>query len=375
MGKPLDMPLSGRPGLWYPPGMDRSRRQTVKALVAAALLPLAAPDALARAQAPPCKPDSDSPLSVMVPRDYRPPVSGQDAERYQFRLGRAVLDFLETEFTGRTMPVWGRRFDDVDMEKRVVNIAHWVVRSVQAHSGTHPVDPAWVMAQIMAESFYYEFAVSRAMAVGICQFIAPTAREYGMTTAGDLEKHHTPPLQKTQWAGELERYYARRQRWKQAMRRRNAIAPDPRAALEDTARALSEGLPWPMAGEYLRAQSRVDELDAQVKESRTRFQDYLAANFQGRSIFNKADVRFFKTFDERVLYRKPVDAMVLMLARALKARQGYILAAAAGYHAGLSLTREDDRLYGRYGRIPAIGETVTYVSRVLVNHFEITRRI
>ena len=237
------------------------------------------------------------------------------------------------------------------------------------------MDPAWIMAQIMAESFYSEFAVSRAMAVGICQFIAPTAREYGMLTAGDLETHHSPPVRRAQWAGELERYYARRKRWKQAMRRRNAIAPDARAALEDAARAQAKGLPWPLAGEYLRAQARVDELDAEVKESRSRFQDFLSANFEGRSIFDKADVGFFKKFDERVLYRKPVDAMTLMLARALKARQGYILAAAAGYHAGLSLTRDDDRLYGRYGRIPAIDETVTYISRILINHHEIVSRI
>lgn len=374
MGKVRQAPCRARADCDTMTGMEQSRRQALKSLVAATLLPLAGAAGAAApawAEAPPAA----TPLGVMVPRDYRPPVTGQDAGRYEFLLGRAVLDFLETEFSGRTMPVWGRRFDDVDMEKRVVNIVHWVSKSIQAHASTHPVDPAWVMAQIMAESFYYEFAVSRAMAVGICQFIAPTAREYGMVTAGDLDEHHAPPLLQAQWAGELERYYTRRQRWKQAMRRRNAIAPDPRAALEDTARAMAKGLPWPMAGEYLRAQTDVDELDARVKESRSRFQDFLTANFEGRSIFDKTDVRFFKGFDERVLYRKPVDAMVLMLAKALNVRKGYILVAAAGYHAGLSLTRAKDRIYGRYGRIPAIKETVTYVSRVLINHHEIVSRI
>lgn len=357
--------------------MDKSRRRAIKSLVAAALLPLAGADAAARAQSPAQSPRdalADSPLGIMVPRDYRPPVTGARAERYALRLGRAVLDFLEAEFAGRNMPVWRRPFGSVDMEKRIVNIVHWVTSAVEAHASTHPVDPAWVMAQIMAESFYYEFAVSRAMAVGICQFIAPTAREHGMITAGDRDGH-SEPVRQDQWAGDLERYYQRREKWKSAMRRRNAIAPDARETLAAVARAQEKGLPWPLAGEYLRAQARVDELDAEVKQARARFQDFLAANFEGRSIFDKSDVRFFKTFDERVLYRKPVDAMVLMLAKALRVRRGYILAAAAGYHAGLSLTREDDRVYGPYGRIPAIGETVTYVSRVLINHFEISSRI
>ena len=345
-------------------------------MVAAALLPLAATGApSALADTPPPIASTSSPLAIMVPRDYRPPGSGKDAQRYEYHLGRAVMDFLETEFSGRTMPVWGRRFDDVDMEKRVVNIAHWVIRSVQAHVDTHPVDPAWVMAQIMAESFYHEFAVSRALAVGICQFIAPTAREYGMVTAGDPGRR--PPASHRQASGRTSSNGTTNAAscGKKAIRRRSAIAPDPRAALEDAARAMDNGRPWPLAGDYLRAQASLDDLDAQVKEARARFQDYLSANFEGRSIFDKADVRFFKAFDERVLYRKPLDAMVLMLARALNVRRGYILAAAAGYHAGLSLTRADDRLYGRYGRIPVIDETVTYVSRVLINHFEITSRI
>jgi len=238
------------------------------------------------------------------------------------------------------------------------------------------VDPAWVMAQIMAESFFYEFAVSWAFAVGVCQFVGPTARSHGMLCAGDRPAHASPPYRLPELACELTRYTEAREAWKEA--RRAAVAAsggDTEAFLREAVGALLEGRELPGAQSYLTASRRVEDLDARVKESREKFRSYLEANFEGRDIFRPRDLGFLVGFDERVTYSKPVRNMVLMLATNLKARNGNILAATAGYNAGLGSTADQDRIYEPYGRIPSYAETVTYTSRIVVNHHEIVSRM
>ena len=356
--------------------MNPSRRRALRALVAASLAPVACAslDGAAAASAKPA-PRPSSPINIIMPRAYEPPAKGKPSRMLQARLGHAVLGAVDERYKGRTLPVWGRPHGSVDLEKRIMNICYWIVASVREHAGVYPVDPAWVAAQIMTESFFNEFAVSRALAVGICQFIPPTATEFGMACAGTRPEHASPPYAHHDWAQEKDRYYDLRAQWKKILRQRNRIAGDQGEYLRIALADGLQGKPAPKARQWMDADAKAQALDTQVKEARQRYRDYLAANFKGRNIFNDDDVAFFKTFDERVLYHKPVNAMVLMLARFLRARSGNILSAAAGYHCGLAQTREDGDVYGPYGRLPGIDSTVSYVSRILVHHHEIALRM
>jgi soluble lytic murein transglycosylase-like protein len=351
-------------------GMDQSRRNAIKLAVGAALLPFV-PGAAEEAKAAPA---GLTPINVIIPENYSPPLTGKAARRYEWKLGRAILDFTEEHYRGRNLPVWRRPLEGIDLEKRVVNIVYWIMRGTAESMGIHPLDPAWVAAQIMAESYFYEFAVSWAFAVGPCQFIAPTARRYDMLTAGDRPEHHRPPYSLHEHAMAIERYYDKREHWKHARRIRGKLESD-EPMIKQVLKAAILGRPVPDAQQYLRAWERVEELDREVKEARKNFKAYLKANFEGRSIFDKRDLAFLVDFDERVTYRKPVRAMCRMLAENLRARSGNVVAAAAGYNAGLGNTADPSHVYEPYGKIPGFDETVRYVSRILVNHHEIVRRM
>mgnify|MGYP000877103183 CR=1 FL=1 len=355
--------------------MDQGRRRTLRAAVAAALLPQAA--ALGLLAPSPAQADlyCGSPVNVIVPPDFAPPVEGDAARDYQARLAKATLDFVRESYANRALPVWNKPLPRVDLGKRITNIAYWILDGVRKAREVYPVDPAWVMGQIMAESFFCEFAISHAFAVGVCQFIAPTARDFGMLTAGDREDHGKPPHALPELAGDIRRYYTAREKWKAALRARREMVGDESALLLEALKALAAGKPLPRAKEYVAAMDREGVLSRQVKEARKNFRAFLEANFAGRDIFDENDLNFLRSFDERVTYSKPIRSMVLLLARNLKARSGNIVAAAAGYNAGLGATVEDNPVYGPYGRIPGFEETVGYVSRLFINHHEIVRRM
>ena len=92
------------------------------------------------------------------------------------RLERAVLDFLKTNYSGMSLQFWEQPFEQIDFEKRLTNIIYWVNKAVKHHESLYPVDPIWVLSQIKAESLFCEFALSPAMAAGLCQFMPYTAR-------------------------------------------------------------------------------------------------------------------------------------------------------------------------------------------------------
>lgn len=354
--------------------MDQSRRTAVAALVACALAPLWPAGAAGAAPEPAPKPAPvKSPINIIVPQGWTPLVDSLPDEEYRNRLTRATMDFIQTGYAGRKLPLWGRPLEQVDLEKRVHHLSRWIIEGVRRHMSIYPVDPAWVMGQMMAESFFNEFAVSYAFAVGVCQFIPPTAKDYGMTCAGDLPVHASPPYKLSHFAGKYKAYLEARNRLRE-LRGANARLNDCEFRLREALTALVAGKELPTAKAHLAYLDQAEKLNAELREARKRFREYLEANFAGRDIFDPGDAEFLRAFDSRTTYRDPVPAMVLMLARALRARSGNILAAAASYHAGLGNT-EDDGVYEAYGRIPSFESTVTYVSRLVINHYEIARRL
>jgi len=312
-------------------------------------------------------------VNIVVPSNYDP-LGGLSPAKYRARVTRATLRVVEQGYGDRNMPIWGKKMNQVDLEKRVSNLAYWVLQGVEEHARVWPVDPAWVMAQIMAESFFYEFAISWAFAVGPCQFIPSTAREYGMLVAGDKPEHFTKPYARHELAERYKDYLQAREKLR-GLRREHAaqgINPPEKTGEKTWLETLRDilGGSTDKAERYLQYLEQAQRLNEELDVARNDFMEYMRANFEGRDIFRKQDNGFLKTYDGRVFYREPCSSMVLMLARGLRARNGNIIAAAAGYHAGLSSTR-DIGLYEPYGRLPPIESTVTYVSRILVNHHEI----
>jgi hypothetical protein len=310
------------------------------------------------------------PLNFLLDREA-PAGLDKDGKK---RLTRAVLSTLNTHFGERPLQFWGRPLSQIDMEKRLSNIVHWVDVSVREHQALYPVDPLWVMGQIMAESLFYEFAISPSLAGGICQFMPSTAtKEYQMIVAGSLPEHHRAPYRKPELADALEQY---RSRAAERERYRKESAGNAPITLNKALNWMAEGKDGKdLAAKQLAREKRIAEINETVQAARKDYIDYLQANITelGHSdIFKYSD--FFRGFDERFTYRKPINAMVHMLANSLRVRNGNILAAAAAYNAGLSRTFSGEVLYTQYGTLPNISETSTYVSRILANYEEIALR-
>lgn len=314
-----------------------------------------------------------SPVNVIIPRQYKPAFNYADPN-FQYRLKRATLENLQQHFSSKPMPVWDKPFHQVDMEKRIDNIIFWLIKAVNIHQDIYPVDPIWLMALMMKESYFYEFAISSALAAGICQFVQPTAKEYDMRCAGTDTSHHQRPYRKTEFANRANEYYQiRRQRRNYIRKQRPAKTFELEEALEiiqsgNIAAHLKD------VKKYLAYIRQRDAFSEQELQLRRDFQDYLRENLKGKDIFNRKDLNFILQFDERFTYKKPILAMTKMIARALRSRNGNILAASIGYNAGLSRTRAFGR-YEPYGKIPHIKQSTTYLSHILINHHEIITRM
>ncbi|MFO7816083.1 MAG: transglycosylase SLT domain-containing protein [Desulfovibrionales bacterium] len=345
-----------------------NRRTAIKGAVLGTIAPLFAVSGRPASDFP-----ADPGVRIIISPDYMPPVYGQKGKDYIYRLGRATLAFMHDRFDGREMPLWGKKPAQVDLEKRIVNIAYWIGKGTAEFQHVYPLDPAWIMAQIMAESLFYEFAVSWAFAVGVCQFISPTAKGYGLVCADDNNLAQSD-LKLAHLSGNLDEYYALQDRIRK-LRRSSRIFSEEDEVLYEALSALNKGDRARWADHYLQIldkEKKLVRLKNQVRDNYTRF---LNANFKNRSIFNQDDLKFLMRFDQRVTYAAPIRAMCKMMATHLKLRRGNILTATAGYNAGLGNTKVDSHIYGPYGIIPSFEQTVTYVSRIAIHHHEIVSRM
>ena len=84
-----------------------------------------------------------------------------------------------------------------------------------------------------------------------------------------------------------------------------------------------------------------------------------------RDVFDRTEIAAISAKDQRFTY-SAIAACVELMAQNLSHPRisGNILSALAAYNAGPSRTRETG-VFEKYGKVPAIGETATYVSRVL----------
>lgn len=348
--------------------MNTERRTLLKAALAPLLLAFLGREA----EAAPLSDVTD--IRVIQNRDPARTLKLVQTPGFDRSLAQATLAFIIENYATGNLPVWKMPLVQVDLHTRIPQIAHHVVQGVIRHAAIHPADPCWIMAQMMAESFFHEFAVSSALAVGPCQFIAPTARGYGMVCA---DEHNQPSAfaRRPDLEPEFKLAEASREQSRALRREHPDLFGNPSKLLRTVLNAQAAGTPLPAAGTLALALDRMDLLQAQYAQARDNCRLYLEENFRDRSIFNPADAAFFERFDQRVLYSHSIDAMVRMMAENLRARRGNILAAAAGYNSGLGNTEGKSGVYALYGRLPSFGETVDYVSKIVVNHHEISRRM
>jgi hypothetical protein len=350
--------------------MNNQRRSLLKAALAPLLLPLFGHEALA-AQ-PPLSEISE--IRIIQAKDPARILDRVSASGFAHAMAQSVLAYIIESYPKGNLPVWKKPLSEIDLHSRIPEICTHVVQGVLRHASIYPVDPCWIMGQMMAESFFYEFAVSSALAVGPCQFMAATARGYDLVCA-DSHGQPTGFAQREDLEPEFKQAAAYRDQMRALRKEQPDLFGNPAKLLRTLVNAQAAGKPLSAAGTYALALDRMDLLQASYTASRDNCRLFLSENFQNRSIFSPKDVAFLEKFDQRVLYSHSINAMVKMMAENLRARSGNILAATAGYNAGLGNTDSKYGIYSTYGRIPNFGETVDYVSKILVNHHEITRRI
>lgn len=300
--------------------------------------------------------------------------SGGFTASERFKLSTAVLDVLETYYKGMKLQFWNLPFEEIDFEKRITNIVYWVDLAVKQNEGVYLVDPAWVMSQIMAESLFCELAISKSLAAGICQLMPNTATlDYKMVIAGSQKSHYLPPYKKLELANSLSEY---KRRIKEKRTYQKSSKADAAFNLDKALRWLAEGKSGQNKAQLQIVRNDVlRDYDQKIRKAKADYVSYIETNnaqLGGNDIF--ANSAFFIGFDERFTYKKPIFAMVHMLANALRVRNGNMLAAAAAYNAGLSRTWTNEVLYTQYGQLPNISETSRYLSRIIANYEEISLR-
>mgnify|MGYP000615538644 CR=1 FL=1 len=351
------------------------RRKVLQSAVAALILPWygfrtwASTEAAGLSQ-----PERDSEISIILPQKSNTLPTDESLDSYQYRLYRAVLSVIHNHYSGKPMPIWGKAPEEVDLETRIKNITYWVLRSVQKHSATYFIDPAWIMAQIMEESFFYEFAVSWSFASGICQFTMPTAEKFGMVTPR-TSRISEERLKHPERAQALDRLKALRKRKNKVRSKNKELFSNQSKLFKESLRHHIRGTTLTRAESWLNALQEMDSIEESMQSNRKKYMNFLRSNYEGKDIFDHNDLDFLQQLDERVVYKKPIEAMLKIMTRYMRGRNGNILVATAGYNSGLSRTYYPYAVYEPYGKIPNYEETVSYVSKIVVNHYEILQRL
>jgi hypothetical protein len=348
--------------------MDPQKRNFLKAVVISSLFP-----ATTLVHTQEIEQNIDSPVSLIISKNYDPPIDIDS----QKRLKNATLKYLQEKLSNVKLPLWNRTLVEIDIEKRMSNIIYWLSLAIEKHKSIYPIDPAWVIAQIMSESYFYEFAISVDLAVGICQFIPNTAKSYEMVYAGSLPQHSQFPFEIPEFANKVHDFHKIRNERRNYSRNNKPDLFTLDEALEVINQREITDLQFNQSEQHLNYMKKIDEFNEQIKTCRDQYIEYLKANIQKNGIEKDVfeETNFFVEFDERFTYKKPIFAMVDMLTKGLRSRHGNILAAAAGYNAGITRTYFRDKIYSDYGKIPAFEETTTYLSRTLINHYEIVSRM
>lgn len=312
----------------------------------------------------------DASLRFLIDRNS----SFELSDNERVKLERAVFDFMKTHYSGMSLQFWQQPFEQIDFENRFTNIIYWINKAVKHHESLYPVDPIWVISQIKAESLFCEFALSRSLAAGLCQFMPYTARAgHQMIVAGDLPEHHLAPYKKPELADSLKQYEA-------LIKKRSHFIKTNKSAksfsLEKALSYMAEGQDAKEeAQKQLDYMAELNTINDSIAAAKDNYVDYIETNITElgkRDLFGHTT--FFTQFDERFTYQKPIFAMVKMLANALRVRSGNILSASAAYNAGLSKTWTNQPIYTQYGLMPAYEETSLYVSKIIANYEEISER-
>ncbi len=301
------------------------------------------------------------------------------------------------EWQGKTLAEIGHQA----LRKRLRYIAWRVCKASHELTGKYPyqVDPVLAMALLFQESQFYEFSISRTGAAGIAQFMRPTAVAMGMkvldsASIGRWERARSglkrlvreyersnPAVRTGKIATDsLSLIYTQAKETGSELGRLQATDPEssetPKLnerlaelnkdfAAISSCRALRPGYSTAFAAFMTEMIDRRRQRELEWIAYQKDLEAVIRHNGSDRDIFDDRVVADIKAKDSRFTYGAIASGIELLASNLTHSRiNGNVLSALSAYNAGPSRTREPG-VFKPFGRVPAITETTTYVSRVL----------
>ncbi|HLC58369.1 MAG TPA: transglycosylase SLT domain-containing protein [Candidatus Nanoarchaeia archaeon] len=308
-------------------------------------------------------------VNLITPKNYVP----RTDEKSKKALRKATLGLVVDLYGDRPLPIWGgKNAKQADIETRINQTVDLVCLAID-DCKIYPLEPSLIVSQIMTESFFYPFAISSVFALGIAQFMKPTAGDYKMVCVGTRPEHSKLPYK-------LGEYSDQETMYKQLSKTLNELEDNPlngRKASYDLVVKLALGTLGSTdideAKALLRHKVQVDEIRALVALTRKNFRAYLDVNLEGRSLSNRKDRDFLEGFDQRLIPNRAIPAMIKYMARAFEAVNGNKIVALAAYNAGPGAVKAKG-VYTDYGKLPGNGESPGYVNNILVDQLRIIKK-